>query len=72
VRALVGADVVPLAPLFPAAEGVSLTFAEGARLVRVPEVAVRVAGSFIGAGCDLIHGDIIEIEGRTPLRLEVE
>jgi len=72
LRALVGAEAVPLAPLFPAAEGVSLAFADGARLVRVPEVSVRVAGSYIGPGCDLLHGDVIEIDGRTPLRLEVE
>jgi len=72
LRALVGAVVVPLAPLFPAAAGLSLTFTGGARLVRIPEISVRVAGSFIGPGCDLVHGDVIEIEGRTPLRLEVE
>ena len=78
LRALVGADSVALAPLFPGAEGLSLTFAGGARLVRSPEVKVRVDGQFIGPGCDLVHGDVIEIPGRSdvadsaPLRLEVE
>jgi hypothetical protein len=72
LRALVGADVVALAPLFPGAEGLSFTFVAGARLVRSPEVAVRVDGHFIGPGCDLVHGDIIETTGKPPLRLEVE
>ena len=78
LRALVGADSVALAPLFPGAEGLTLTFAGGARLVRRPDVRVRVDGHFIGPGCDLVHGDVIEIVGRSdvadgaPLRLEVE
>jgi hypothetical protein len=72
LRAVVGADPVTLAPLFPAAAGLSITFAEGARLVRSPEISVRVEGQFIGPGCDLIHGDVIEIAGPQPLRLEVE
>ena len=75
LRALVGADSVPLAALFPGAEGLSLTFAGGPRLLRSPDVAVRVEGNFIGPGCDLLHGDVIEISGRSPaapLRLEVE
>jgi len=74
LRALVGADTVSLAPLFPGAEGVSLAFTAGARIVRRPEVSVRVDGHFIGPGCDLMHGDIIEIivAGSEPLRLEVE
>jgi hypothetical protein len=72
LRALVGAEAVPLAPLFPGAEGLSLTFAAGARLIRDPNVAVRVDGHFIGPGCDLVHGDVIELPGATPLRLEVE
>ena len=74
LRALVGADTVSLAPLFPGAEGVSLAFSAGARIVRRPDVSVRVDGHFIGPGCDLVHGDIIEIivAGSEPLRLEVE
>jgi hypothetical protein len=72
LRAIVGGDNVPLAPLFPGAEGLSLTFSDGARLLRDPNVSVRVDGHFIGPGCDLVHGDVIEISGRTPVRLEVE
>jgi hypothetical protein len=72
LRALVGADTVALTPLFPGADGLSLTFAGGARLVRRPDVSVRVDGNFIGPGCDLVHGDVIEIAGSAPLRLEVE
>src|SRR5262245_51765292 len=72
LRALVGADTVALTPLFPGADGLSLTFAGGARLARRSDVSVRVDGNFIGPGCDLVHGDVIEIAGPTPLRLEVE
>ena len=49
---------------FPARRGVSLTFAAGARIVRRPDVSVRVDGHFIGPGCDLVHGDVIEIIDR--------
>ena len=73
LRALVGVDVVSLAPLFPGADGLSLGFAGGgARLVRRPDVAVRVDGQFIGPGCDLLHGDVVEIGTPASLRLEVE
>ena len=72
LRALVGAETVPLAPLFAAAAGLSLQWSSGARLVREPEVSVRVDGQFIGPGCDLAHGDVIEIPGPPSLRLEVE
>jgi hypothetical protein len=72
LRALVGAETVSLAPLFAGAAGLSLQWSSGARLVRAPEVSVRVDGQFIGPGCDLAHGDVIEIVGPQPLRLEVE
>jgi Inner membrane component of T3SS, cytoplasmic domain len=73
LRALVGVDMVSLAPLFPGADGLSLAFAGGgARLVRRPDVAVRVEGQFIGPGCDLLHGDVVEIGAPVSLRLEVE
>ena len=65
----------PQVSLFPGAEGLALTFAGGARLVRSPDVRVRVDGNFIGPGCDLVHGDVIEIPGPAdgaPLRLEIE
>ena len=73
LRALVGVDMVSLAPLFPGADGLSLGFTGGvARLVRRPDVAVRVDGQFIGPGCDLLHGDVVEIGTTASLRLEVE
>jgi hypothetical protein len=71
-RALVAAESVPLGALFPGADGLFLTFAGGARLVRNANVAVRVDGHFIGPGCDLVHGDVIEVTGPTPVRLEIE
>jgi hypothetical protein len=40
--------------------------------VRDPEISVRVDGQFIGPGCDLAHGDVIEVVAPRPLRLEVE
>jgi hypothetical protein len=73
LRALVGVDMVSLAPLFPGADGLSLGFSGGgARLVRRPDVSVRVDGQFIGPGCDLLHGDVVEIGTPASLRLEVE
>ena len=72
LRALVGTDAVPLEPLFPEAAGLSLQWNSGARLVRDPEISVRVDGQFIGPGCDLAHGDVIEVVAPRPLRLEVE
>ena len=72
LRALVGTETVALARLFPGSEGLSFTFNGGARLIRSPDVAVRVDGQFIGPGCDLVHGDVIEIGGPTLVRLEVE
>jgi hypothetical protein len=72
LRALVGTEAVALARLFPGADGLSFTFNGGARLIRAPDVAVRVDGQFIGPGCDLVHGDVIEIGGPKPVRLEIE
>jgi hypothetical protein len=71
-RALVGVGPLPLAPLFPAAEGLFLQVEdELVRLVRRGDLAVRVEGQLIGPGCDLLHGDAIEIPS-TGLRLEVQ
>jgi hypothetical protein len=72
LRALVGTMPLSLAPLFPAAAGLTLEFAgEVVRLTRRGELAVRVGGHFIGPGCDLLHGDLIDIPS-TGLRLEVQ
>jgi len=74
LRALIGDEPVALASLFPGTDGVSLTWNGGARIARSPDVSVRVDGHFIGPGCDLKHGDTIEVlaAGRPPIRLEVE
>jgi hypothetical protein len=73
LRALVGVEPVPLRLLLPAAEGLSLGFATGGpRLLRSANLQVRVDGHFIGPACDLLHGDVIEVVGPNPLRLEVE
>jgi hypothetical protein len=72
--ALVGAEPLPLELVVPGSDGLWLEFGGGvARLGRRSDRAVRVDGHFIGGGCDLLHGDVIELElegGR--LRLEVE
>jgi hypothetical protein len=72
LRALVGVEPVALAPLLPEAEGLSLDWRSGAaRLIRAPGLPVRVDGCFIGAGCDLLHGDVVELDGARRLQLEV-
>jgi hypothetical protein len=73
VEALIGVEPLPLGALLPEAEGLWLEFGGGvARLGRRADLAVRVDGQFVGAGCDLLHGDVVEIGGPPPLRLEVE
>jgi hypothetical protein len=73
LRALIGVEAVPLAPLFPGTDGLSLGFAGGGpRLMRRPDISVRVDGQYIGAGCDLLHGDVLEIGAAASMRLEVE
>ncbi len=72
LRALVGAAPLSLAALFPAAEGLAIEIVGGlVRLARRRDLAVRVDGHFIGPGCDLLHGDVIEVPG-AGLRLEVQ
>jgi len=73
LRAVVGREPVSAAALGPEAAGLAFAFAGGgARLQRRPDVPVRVDRHFIGPGCDLLHGDVIELDGPPPLRLEVE
>lgn len=70
--ALVGPDPLDLAIVLPEARGLSLSLSGGgARLSRRGDVPVRVEGGFIGAACDLLHGDVIEVTGAAPLVLEV-
>jgi hypothetical protein len=72
-RAAVGIEPIPIALMFPEADGLAVAFSGGgARLVRRADVTARVDGQFIGPGCDLLHGDAIDVGGPSPFRLEVE
>jgi hypothetical protein len=71
--ALVGRDPLDLSVVIEGGQGLALVLdGGGARLVRRPDIAVRVGGHFVGAGCDLLHGDLIEVLGATPLAIEVD
>ncbi|HVR62464.1 MAG TPA: hypothetical protein VMU50_11220, partial [Polyangia bacterium] len=72
------AHELTLARALPAVAGVWFAFdTDVARLGRAPEIAVRVDGQLIGGGCDLLHGDVVEIRpaGHPPdqpfVRVEV-
>jgi hypothetical protein len=71
LRAVVSAGPLPLWAAVSGAEGLSLRF-DGpcCRLERSPATSVRVAGRLVGTGCDLLHGDVIEVV-TAGLRLEV-
>jgi hypothetical protein len=70
LRAFVGSVALPLELAFTGAAGLSLRFdGPACRLERSASVSVRVAGRLVGTGCDLLHGDVIELG--TGLRLEV-
>jgi hypothetical protein len=73
---IIGPDPLDLAPAVPGADGLALELGAGAtRLARGDgvRVRVRVGGQLMGAGCDLLRGDLIEVEpaGAPPLALEV-
>ena len=60
--ALVSDAVLPLERIVSGVAGVWIGFETGvARLGRTAGVVVRVDGQLIGMGCDLLHGDVIEI-----------
>jgi FHA domain len=72
LRALASEAPVPLETLLPGTAGLVVTVARDlVRLARRPDVPVRVDGSLIGPGCDLLHGDVVEVPG-TGARFEVE
>src|SRR5215471_17734851 len=59
LRALIGVEPLARGTLLPAAQGLWLEFGTGvARLGRRADVVMRVDGHFVGAGCDLMHGDV--------------
>jgi hypothetical protein len=76
LRAIADRDPVPLAPLAPELDGLAVALDAGApRLVRRADVPVRVDGHLIGPGCDLLHGDVVEVVrlgNPQPVRLEIE
>jgi hypothetical protein len=67
--ALVGHNPLDLAVVLPAARGLTLELGSGG--ARLAGVAVRVNGHLVGAGCDLLRGDLVEILGAPPLAFEV-
>jgi hypothetical protein len=71
VRAFVSSAALPLATAVTGAEGLALRFdGPACRLERTATTSVRVGGRLVGAGCDLLHGDVIEVVAK-GLRLEV-
>ncbi len=80
--AVVGVDPFPLEEMIPGASGTWLELGSGAaRLGHADGTSVRVGGHLVGAICDLLHGDVIEIRpaasgsGGAPgpgLRIEVD
>jgi hypothetical protein len=72
--AILGPDPLDLFAAFAleGVRGLSIEVgAAGPRLLRRSDVAVRVDGHFVGPGCDLLHGDVVEVLGAAPLTLEV-
>jgi hypothetical protein len=69
--AVIGHDPLALSAALPGSDGLALELAGGARLVRRADVSVRVDGHLVGAGCDLLHGDLVEVLGPVPLAFEV-
>jgi hypothetical protein len=62
LRALAGAAPLAFDDLLPGTSGLAIEIAhELVRLVRRPDVAARVDGHLIGPGCDLLHGDVVEV-----------
>jgi hypothetical protein len=73
--ALVGTGALPLGDLLAdgGGGGTWLELADGVvRLGRPDGTPVRVGGQYIGPFCELVHGDVLEIGGAAPLRIEVE
>jgi hypothetical protein len=72
LRALLGEAPVPLEPLLPGTAGLAVAVARDLiRLERSSDVPVRIDGNLIGPGCDLLHGDVVDVPG-TGARFEVE
>ncbi len=63
--AIVGPGPFPLADVAPEAAGLTLALGGGsgapARVLRDPPTLLKIDGGLMGAGCDLMHGDVLEI-----------
>ncbi len=80
LHVLLGSSALDLALVHPDAAGLRVVLDGGtARLERPNERRVKIGGALMRATCDLLHGDLIEIDrlvaardaGQPPLRLEV-
>jgi hypothetical protein len=64
--AVVGAPPLDLSPWLGLPAPLHLDFLSGvARLRRSATLSVRASGSLVGAGCDLLHGETLEVVGVT-------
>jgi Inner membrane component of T3SS, cytoplasmic domain len=69
---LVGRDPLDLALAMEGADGLALALTgPGPRLVRRLDRSVRIGGHLVGPGCDLLHGDLVEVLGAAPFAFEV-
>ncbi len=69
LRAVVGTETIPIAEDGVLPRGLSLRLSDAAcRLEWDPSVSVHLEDRLIGRGCDLLHGDVIEVAGA---RLEI-
>ncbi len=69
--AVVGTGPIPLVNAFSGAAGLSVSFCpDTIRLGRAPGVSLRIAGHLVGPVCDLLVGDVLELESGS-LRLEI-
>jgi hypothetical protein len=71
LRTYLGPPPLALAPAFPGTDGLRLRFDRDTwRLERDASVQVRVDNHLIGSGCDLLRGDVIDVNGGR-LRVDV-
>ena len=67
---LVGGGRVELGSALGLPGGLALGFSTGvARLERAVDLPIRVDGQLIGRGCDLLHGDRIELPGGSHIEV---
>jgi hypothetical protein len=69
LHAIIGRGSIDLTPVFPGAEGLTVTFTAGSVRLDRGAVTLKIAGRLVGAGCDLMSGDAIEIAGGPTLHI---